>query len=387
MADFPTSSDLFRIGRDEVLVRNSALSSEVINRPGTDANALVAAGSAVGDECIGQLASVQAAAFLSSSRRKNLDRKIFDEYQLARKSAAPARCSATFSTTLPAVASFNIPENTRLVTSDGKEFYTLSALVFIVGTTVAGPVDVQSVLSGANQTIKIGELNNISSPIASSPADLVVTNAAASFGAAEDESDDSYRDRGRSFYSTARRGTLLAVEQAALTVAGVTKAQAFEALDTSARPARIVELVIADTFTEQLIDTSVSPPAYEVQALAIVTEVDEALREVRAGGMYVAVTTAITVLQGVALTLRFRAGTDQAGVANAARASIVNYINSLNPGAPFVLAAATRALRTVPGLVVTGTEIADPRGDVVPNRLEVLRTSLGLVLIASTGSA
>ena len=48
MSDFPTYQDLQRIARDEVLSRASALTVDIVTREGSEANALVAVGPAVG---------------------------------------------------------------------------------------------------------------------------------------------------------------------------------------------------------------------------------------------------------------------------------------------------------------------------------------------------
>ena len=76
MADFPTFSELFRIGRDEILGNNSQLTRAVIERQGSDANILVAGMTAIGDEVIGQLALVCAALTLCVSSGRALDKMI-----------------------------------------------------------------------------------------------------------------------------------------------------------------------------------------------------------------------------------------------------------------------------------------------------------------------
>jgi len=48
MGDFPNFQDLFRVGRDEALVRNGKLTKASIEREGGDANILNAAAAAVG---------------------------------------------------------------------------------------------------------------------------------------------------------------------------------------------------------------------------------------------------------------------------------------------------------------------------------------------------
>ena len=48
MSDFPTQSDLFKVGRDEILAKNSKLRRDVVERDGSDANILVSTMAAIG---------------------------------------------------------------------------------------------------------------------------------------------------------------------------------------------------------------------------------------------------------------------------------------------------------------------------------------------------
>lgn len=386
MPDFPTFRDLFRVARDEVLARNSSMTREVVEREGSDANALVAAGVAVGDDNIGDVARVEAGFYVASAVGTTLDKRAWDRYQLVRNAAAPAVVNITFTSTTPAAANGTIPIGFRVATSDGREFKTTAATVYPLGST--GPITVaaQSSLAGANQQVVAGGINSIVDTFTNQPPDLVVTNLLASAGAADGELDDSLQNRCRNFYATARRGTLKAIEQGALAVAGCQSAKAFEPVDYNGYPARIVNLVVADAFTEQLVDASAVPPAYAAQSAAFAATVQAGLNDVRAAGIHVNVILGVVSLLGVTLVLRFDSGVDQVSVALRARNAVVEYVNGLQPGAPFVPADALNALRKVSGLIVTGAEIASPAGVVVPTQLQVLRTYLGLVLINSSGS-
>lgn len=380
MADFPTFADLFRVGRDEVLSENSKLTKEVLDRPGTDANVLVAAGAAVGDEVVGQLVRVAASLFLDSAKKRDLDRLVFDRYNMLRKPASPSFGTVQFTTTAPNPAAFPIPINTRLKTTDGKTFLVTVSTVFPAAST--GPIDVavRSADAGIKQQAAIGTITNILDMPAGAPADLAVNNSTATAGADDEESDDALRERARRFFVTARRGTLQAIEYAASTYPGVRQASAFEIIDEFGRPAKDVELVIADGFTEALIDTDPTPAAYQTQSQLLAEYVFLSLDEWRAAGINVLVTVGAVTLLGVQLGLTFRGGVNTSVVASRARAQIVAYINELAPGERFSVSAAIDRLRRVPGLIVTGTEVLSPVGDVVPDRLEVLRATMGLVV-------
>lgn len=383
MADFPTFNDLFRVGRDEILLRNASISRDAVEREGMDANVIVASSAAVGDQVVGQLSKVEAALFLDSAKGAALDRLVFDRYGMIRKPAAASVGTVQFATTLPAGVTFTIPVGIRLATPDGTQFVTDESVVFTAATV--GPVAcaVRSVLAGGSQNVKAGQITSLVTSITSQPSDLVVSNPFATAGGDDAEDDDSLRDRARRFFTTVRRGTLGALEEAALGVPGVRKAKAFEVVDALGRPARVVQLVIADSFTEQFVDFTTVPPRYQVQSQLLSTTVFNALAEVRPAGTFVDVIVGNVILQSFQLALSFNAGADVNSAALQARAAIVAYVNSLVPGAPIVLEDALKLLVNVPGLATNGNNIVSPAGNVVPRATQVLRTSLALVTAIS----
>jgi uncharacterized phage protein gp47/JayE len=378
MADCPTFADLFQLARNEMLARSSLLARQTVDRDGSDANVLVAAATAAADEVIGQLINVTAGLYIDTATDTALDRLLFDRYGLARKVAASGTTSLVFSTTAPAVATFTIPANTIVTTADGIQYETVQPETFVIGTTFTYAI-AKSILSGANQQVKPATLTNITGSISGAPTDLVVTNPLASTGAADVESDDAYRERGRAFFTTARRGTLRAIEQGALSVPGVVRATAFEVLDLSGRPARFVVVVIADEYTDTLASLSTLPPTYATQSRALSQTVFNALQDYRAGGIFVQVQVAQVIMLPVQLSLSFIAGVDIDSVALSARSAIVGYINALNPGDDIDPANLVTALRSINGLFITGNEIVSPPGRIVVNPLQVYRTTLSIV--------
>lgn len=384
MADFPSFSTLFRIARDEALVRSPTLSRTAIERPGSDANILIAAATAAADEVIGQLAQVASGLYLDSAQGEQLDRLLFDRYGLTRKVAASAVGSVTFTTTTPNPAAFIIPANTLLSTPDGIQFQTVEAETFPIGSSGPIYITVRSVLAGANQQVDIGTITNITGAVPGSPADLAVTNPVATSGAADAESDDAFRARGRAYFTTVRRGTLRAIEQGALTVPGVVRATAFESLDLQGRPAAYVTLAIADQYTDTLADLGVYPPAYAAQSLVLAQAVFNALQEYRPAGIFVQVQVAQVRLQPIQLALSFQAGANVDSVAVAARSAIVTAVNNLAPGEDLTPSLMQQALQAVTGLVLTGNEIVSPPGTVAANPVQVIRTTLSIVSATSS---
>lgn len=179
MADFPNQNDLFRIERDEILIRNSRLSRESVEREGTDVNILLAASAAAADEVVGQLTDVCAGNFLDAASGQSLDRLVFDRYGLTRKPAAPSLGSVEFSTTVNNPSAFTIPAGAIVQTTDGIQFQVTSSTTFPSGTTGPIIVPVRSILAGIGQQAAIGTITNIVSPIVGQPTDLAVNNSLA----------------------------------------------------------------------------------------------------------------------------------------------------------------------------------------------------------------
>ena len=398
--DFPLYQDLFQIGANQVLSLNGNLTIESVNRAGSDINIDVAASAAIGDECINQLTGVAAGTFMDSARGTVLDRLLYDRYGLLRNPAAPAIGSVQFqvanSSGQPIVnpSSFAIPVGTVVQTDSGEQFITTAAEVYPAGA--AGPITVavQSQLAGADQQAAVGTISALISTIPGGPTGsntITVTNTLATAGAADEESDDDFRARGRAFFATARRGTLDAIVQGALSVAGVKTAEAFELITTTGLPARYVQLVISDAYTDSLAQLSAIPPTYQAQSQVLSLNVFNALNDVRAGGIAVQVLVGQVILQPVMLNLSFSAAANQQpggidGVALAARAAVVAYTNSLPPGTTWTPQAAQAFVAQVAGLQITGNEIASPAGPVVPTPLQVIRTSLAIVLATALGT-
>ena len=321
MPDLPTWQALFRVGRDEILARSDRLTIEAIEREGSDVNALVAAAAAIGDEVVGQLATGLGGLFLDTAKGEALDRLVFDRYGMTRKAAAPAFGTVLFATTAATAAAFTIPAGTVLGTSDGLQFVTIAAVAFPAASV--GPVvaNVRSILAGADQQAKASTIKSIVTSITGQPADLTVNNSTATAGAADEEADDSLRARARAFFTTARRGTLGAIKLGALAVPGVETASVIELLDLDGQPDQIVSVVVADAFTDALVEDNANPPAYQAQSQALGVAIAAALEEVRAAGIPVRVAVAQVVMQPIHFAVAFVAGVDVDTVTTSAKAT------------------------------------------------------------------
>ena len=159
--DFPSFPTLFQVARNEALSLNSQLTKGAIDRPGSDANILIAAATAAADEVVGQLTTVTAGLFLDSANGDALDRLLADRYGLARKVASAATGSVAFSTVSSNPAPFTIPANTFLSTADGRQYQTVQNELFPSGTTGPVYVAITSLLVGADQQAAVLSLIHI----------------------------------------------------------------------------------------------------------------------------------------------------------------------------------------------------------------------------------
>ncbi len=379
MADLPSFDRLFRLARNEILSRQPALSFDIVERRGSDANILVASATAVADEVIAQLGRIAQGLYISSAEREQLDTLLGDRYGLGRKVAGAAIGTVTFTVAGAPSPAFVIPKGTELVSTTGVRFQTVQAITFPGGTGTV-QVQVRSNLSGADQQCKAGTITTLGAPIPGQPNNLTVTNALATAGAADAESDESYRERGRAFFTTASKGTLDAIRQGALATPGVLFATAFESVNDQGLPAPQVQLVVTDQFTESLLSLSTGPlpSSYATQSNALSQQVYQTLQAYRAAGIYVNVVVGKVVVQAVTLSLSFYAGVDIDAVTTTARSVCVNYINNLSPGEPLDPAVLGQLITNIRGLTPASV-VVTPNGPVVPKPVQVLRTSLPLV--------
>lgn len=383
LQSFRTFEDVFNAAKREILQRNGRLRKEIVERDGSDVNLIVGAVAGGGDEISGQTQLAVSTLFLSSAVGDDLDRLLYDRYRLIRKSAAPAVGFVEFTTTAANPTAFTIPIGTLLSTSDGIQFSVVQAASFPAASTGPVSVLVQSTLAGLNQQAQIGTITSIVDTITGAPTDLAVTNASATSGAADRENDDSFRSRGVNFFTNAEKATQSAIQNAALGVAGVETAIAFEGTTFEGYPSRYVDLIIADQYTDLLLSTNPTPPTYQAKSQALATLVQAALNGVRAYGIKVNITVAAVVMIQIRLQLSFLPNVDTFAVAQRARGAILTYTNTLPPATTFEVEAAAQVLTRVPGLFITGSEIVSPLGNIVPEHLQVLRTSESLITFGS----
>lgn len=352
--------DYQQIGRRYVQSRAKKIDPAMVDVEGSNVNIVVAGSAFMAQAVTRQLAdAVRSRSLLADG--DDLDRYVQDVYGLPRKGAAGAVVPLQFARPTVTGGAGTLPVGTVVRTPDSIEYALTSAASF--GATVKSGVtaDARAVQAGFAFQVGANRITQFSNPGAIFDATITVNNAEPAAGGTDRELDPDYRERARKFWAAARRGTLAAIEQGALTVEGVESALADEPL-TGGIPARIVTLVVAD--------------AAGVCNSALARRVVAALREYRAGGITVVVLSSVPQIVDVALQLYFATGVDTAALASEVQAAVVDFVNSLGAGQPLRKADIMTVLSRfrASGLLPVDGTIVEPAGDILPPYGRTLRT-------------
>jgi uncharacterized phage protein gp47/JayE len=368
--DLVTRADLMAIARDIILTRATRIDPAQVDIEGSDVNLIVGVSSILAAQIINQLAYRTAALTLDGSDGEDLDRYAFDRYQLTRKGASPALGTVRIFRATTAGGPGTIPTGTKLATLTGVEYImTTAASLGVADLTTSATV--RAVQAGRASQVSAGQISRFSSAGLLFDRTLQATNDAATAGGEDAEDDETFRDRIRDFWRSARRGILAAIEFGARQVPGVVSAQAVEVLSPDGNAARLVQLFISDS-------TGVASDA-------LATQVRIALGDFRAGGIQVLVSPSLPQLVSITIDLTFRANVDTATLTDQIRSSIVAFVNSLPVNGPLFRAEIFTVLQRFAedGLIVNNATLVLPTGDLIPTTGQTIRTTVALVLVTA----
>jgi hypothetical protein len=361
--DLPTRLDLYAIGRDYVVQRAKRIDPGKVDVLGSDVNIFVGSLSVVGDKVVKHLGYAASRLYLDGAFNTDLDRYAFDRYTLTRKGASPAIGTVQFSRASAAAGGGDIPIGTKMRTLTGVEYITTTAATFGVLDVGPFPAEVRAAQAGKVTQVGAFAVAGFARPGDLFDRTITVSNPDPMSGGEDAEDDDTFKNRVRDFWRTARRGILAAIQFGALTVPGVVSAIAIEATTSGGQPARVVNLYIADSSG--------------VASRALAFKVDLALSDFRAAGISVIINTSIPDIISVQLSLAFRAGVDTRTLTDVIRASVVEFVNTLPVNGTLYLnelgAVLTRF--AADGLVNDRAGIASPTADLVPAIGRTLRTT------------
>lgn len=368
--DLLSRADLHGIARDIVLTRATRLDPAQVDIEGSDANLIVGISSVLAAQVINQLAYRTAALTLDGSDGEDLDRYAYDRYQLTRKGASAALGTERIFRASTAAGAGSIPTGTKLTTLTGVEYITVTT-ASLGAADLTTSATVRAVQAGKATQVSAGQISRFSSAGTLFDRTLQATNDAATAGGEDAEDDETFRDRIRDFWRTARRGILAAIEFGARTVPGVVSAQAVEVLSPDGSVARLVQLFIADS-------TGVASDALAAQ-------VRISLGDYRAAGIQVLVSPSLPLIVSITLDLTFRANVDTATLTDQIKSAIVAFVNSLPVNGPMYRAELFSVLQrfTDDGLIVNDGTLVLPTGDLIPATGQTIRTTTSSVLISA----
>ena len=362
--DFPTRLDLLALARTYIRTRAKKIDPNQIDVIGSDINLFVGSNMVVATELVYQLAAAVAKLLIDGAEEEDLDRLAWDRYQMVRKAAAPALGAVEFSRFTSAAGAGAVPINTRLRTDTGVEFITTTQATFSA-TALSATALVRSVQAGQLNQAAAGTIKQIPDMGPLWDKTLKVTNPEATAFAADRETDEAFRARLKSFWNTARRGTLSAIEQGAIDTPGVASASAVEELTGGSQPARVVQLYVAD----------------ENGSAGAGLVID--LGEYRAAGIQVVQVLSTTQLVDVQLHLTFQAGKDTDTLKEQIRTAILGTVNKCTVNGILYRAALLETLKSFidDGLIPTNGSVVDPAGDLVPDLGKSIRTTIDRVTV------
>lgn len=368
MPELLSRLDFFQIGRRYVLTRAKRIEPTQVDIEGTDINLFIGSQSFCAHAVSRQLGERVNALLLDGSEDEDLDRYGLDRYQLTRKGAAAALGTVRFFRAAATAGAGEVPIGTKIISLTGIEYLTITPATF-GASDLSATCFVRAAQAGRDFQVGRNQIRRIDNRGSLFDTSLEVNNDDPTAGGVDREENDVYRERIRDFWNVAQRGTLAAIAFGAKTVAGVESATAQEVLDGVGRPARIVELFIADSSGQA--------------SLALAQRVDEALEEWRCGGIFVATKLSSPQIVDVQLALVFQAGVDTVNLTIEIRNAIVIFINSLPAGDTLLRADLNSVLTRYKqdGLIVGQDTIVAPVGDLVPDLGKTLRTRLQNVTV------
>jgi uncharacterized phage protein gp47/JayE len=369
----PTHEELFEVGLGEALANDPKVSETVARTPGSTMWWELNSGAAMGSEVAYQLYERLRNLFLDTATGAGLDRLGADRYFVDRQQATAGRVDLEF-TRATSTGLLTIPIGTEVSDPANTVVFSTDVELQIPDGETVGSVRATSVALGSDQKADADTLTRIVGGTIEDGLD--VTNPEKSAGGNDRETESEYRERNRSVFVNARRCTVSALEQGALTVEEVRVASAYEIRDSAGCPVGFVDLWVADALGNS--------------NSAMIADVEEVLEEWRAAGVGVDVQGGTPVERQIRVRVTFEAGTSSSAALLDVRRAIVSFVNQLKARSETTVEAAIEAGRSVltPGRVdhavrtvprVVGVIVELPAATEVPEIGEIIRTNLSLV--------
>jgi uncharacterized phage protein gp47/JayE len=369
MPELLTRLDLHGVGRQYMVAHARRIEPTMVDVDGSDANLFVGSQSYMGHAVVRQLGERVCALLLDGCDGEDLDRYVHDNsYGLVvRKGAAAAVVPVTISRPTAVGGIGTVAVGTTVLAGDGAEYVTLQDAAFGVAT-LSVIVDARAKQAGHAYQVGRNQLTRFGQGAVLFDSTLLVTNPEPAAGGEDVEQDEVLRRRFRQFWASFAKGTLGAIETGALSVPGVTSAQAFEYIDNGIA-ARVVQLCISDSSG--------------VGNTALATLVLVALEEWRAAGIQVVILSSVPQIVSLSLVVSFIGNVDTVALKSQVRTAVVGYVNGLGVNQPLLrndLGAVLARFRASGVLPTEGT-VVSPVGDLYPTSGYTLRTRIENVVV------
>ena len=371
MARFHTQRELLEIAMRAFYTNNPEIDPDVVRREGSDANLLAASAAAVGGAVSLKQKLAFDGLFILSAHGADLDTLIMDHYGLPRNEASSSLGTLRFTRTSAVAGAVSMNPGFRVRTT-GQEIVTVETLgpvAFGVGDLGPHDVDAISVDTGLSQNVKAGKLTVPDTALPDGT--ILVTNQDLFAGGADRESDDHYRMRGIRFWKDVVKGTLGAIENGALTVAGISEATATELLTPEGIPYGVVSLVVGD-------QEGNGNDAMLAQFTGIGQGV---LKEYKCGGVYVITSVGAQLLVEIELEVTFAAGVNTTEKIQLIKLVVAAHVNVGVSGQTLERATIIKAAKSVQGVFLADGGVLVPGGDLVPLAHQRIMTTTALVRV------
>lgn len=356
----PTFQDFFDIGKAEAQDRRPDLAFD----EGDVSEMFMAQAAAMADHLVGYIAQRVKDTYLDGAAGDALTILADDRYNIQRQEAAEAvgvltltRSSGTLTGTIPAGTVFATNKDSA---GNDIQFLLLEDSSWGSGVLTKDE-NAAAILVGTGGNVAANTIVNV---VTGSLFDTFTVNNADRFaGGSDEESDESLRERCRTFPTTLRRGTLTALEYGAKTVAGVVSATA----DDSANDGTVnVYIADVDGGSNSTLEANVATELENWRAAGIPVNV--------IGGELYNIT--------IALSLTVRTGVDSAAIASDIKKAIVARINKLKIGESCSQALIQQAAMNVDPDGILNVTVTTPVGTVVPSANQLIRTTTGDITVS-----
>jgi uncharacterized phage protein gp47/JayE len=324
----------------------------------------------------GEIGKVLALTRAATSNGEDLDSFMAD-YDLTRQAAVPATGSVTFTRFTAGPAQIIVPVGAVVQTGDGSQRFVVYADSQI-GTysgvdggyriypgvgSVTAPVQAQT--AGTTGNISAGAITLAASSI---PGVDNVTNLAGFTNGVDAESDASFRLRFKAFFNSLSKGTEGAIAYA---LTGLGQNIRYKILSNY----QVDGSFVPGTVTVVVDDGSGNPPD------ALILKALDAVNQVRAAGVRVAVIGATSLSATIQMTLEYGAGYYPPDVVAKVVGAITAYVNGLGLGEKLPRSRLEQiAYNASPGVTnVTNVLINNARIDLVPSPRQTVDLALAVV--------